>query len=186
MFETQLQQRLTPGRYRHVCAVRSCAARLAEKYGESVEEAELAGLLHDYARELPESELLAIGEARGLIVSEVDRWLPLLLHAPVGAVLIEEELGITNPRILEAVAWHTLGHPDMGRLAGIIYIADMIADGRDYPGLERLRRVAEEDLDRALLLGFSLSMSYCLEKKSLIHPQTVAAWNHFLREVKRY
>lgn len=142
--------------------------------------------MHDYARDLPEAELLRLGEEQGLISCEVERQVPLLLHGPVGAYLVRRELGIENPRVLEAISLHTLGSPGMGHLARIIYIADMIAEGREFPGLAGLRRKAFESLPEALLLGFASTIRYCLESERLIHPQTVAAWNYFLREGKEF
>ncbi len=186
VLENEIRKRLTPARFYHVLAVRDCAVRLAGRHGGSKEEAELAGILHDYARDLPEAELLRLGEEEGLITCEVERQVPLLLHGPVGACLVRRELGINNPRVLEAISLHTLGSPGMGHLAKIIYIADMIAEGRSFPGLAELRRKAFESLPEALLLGFASTIRYCLESGRLIHPQTIAAWNYFLREGKEF
>ncbi len=181
-YETLVRKRLTPGRFQHVCAVRACAGELAERNGGSRPEAELAGLLHDYARDLSETELLRLGEERGLIKNEIECSVPVLLHGPVGAELVREELGIENTRILRAIAHHTLGAPGMGFLEKIIYVADLTAEGRNFPGVDYLRKLARKDLEEALLWGFAFSICYCLERKKVIHPQTIAAWNFFLKE----
>lgn len=181
-----MRRRLSPARFAHVCAVRASARDLALKYGCVPDEAELAGLLHDYARELPDSELLRLGAARGLISNPIERRAPVLLHGPVGAYLVQEELEIFNPRVLEAITLHTLGGPDMGLLAKVIYLADLIADGRNFPDLDSLRRMVWDDLDRALLFGFACSIRYCLEKGYLLHPRTLAAWNYYLREGNKF
>lgn len=178
-YEAAMRERLTDERYMHVCAVRSCASELAILYGVDQEEAETAGLLHDYAREIPPDELLRTGRSRNLIICEIEEKIPLLLHGSVGAELVKEELGISNPRVLEAIALHTLGGPAMGRLAQIIYIADMIAPGRDFPSVGRLRDLAREDIDQALLECIASTISYCLRRCNLIHPQTIAAWNFY-------
>lgn len=180
--EGLVSRRLTPHRLAHVLAVRDCAVELAKAHGEPAEKEGLAGLLHDYARDLPEEELLRIGEEEGLITCEIERQVPLLLHGPVGALLARRELGIEDPEVLEAISLHTLGGPGMGRLAKIVYLADMVAEGRNFPGVEELRKKAFEDLSEALLLGFASTIRYCLETRRLIHPQTLAAWNYFLRE----
>lgn len=182
--ESIIKRRLTPLRLAHVFAVRDCAIELAKAHRESAERAGLAGLLHDYARDLPDKELLRIAEEDGLITCEIERHVPLLLHGPVGALLVRRELGIDDPQVLEAISLHTLGGPGMGQLAKIVYLADMVAEGRSFPGLEELRRKAFEDLSEALLLGFASTIRYCLETRRLIHPQTLAAWNYFLKEGK--
>lgn len=178
-YEKILRDRLTEKRYDHVCAVRACAAELADIYGLNLEKAELAGLLHDYARDMPPDELLRIGRARNLITCKVEEQFPVLLHGPVGAVMIEEELGISEPQVLEAVALHTLAGPAMGRLAQVVYVADLIAAGRDFPEVDYLRNLAVTDLDQALLKCIASTIRNCLERGQLIHPQTIEAWNYY-------
>lgn len=178
-YETVVRERLTRERYLHSLAVRDCAVELAELYEESCAEAEVAGLLHDFAREIPESELLRLAEVKGLAPGVIDRRLPLLLHGPVGAVLVQDQLGVENPRVLEAIAFHTLGGADMSRLAKIIYVADMIAPGRDFPSLDQLRQAACQDLDRALLECLASTIRYCLARQYPVHPQTITAWNFY-------
>lgn len=178
-YETILRGILTTKRYDHVQAVCTCAAELAGIYGVDRENAKLAGLLHDYAREMHPDELLRIGRARNLVTCNVEEQFPILLHGPVGAVLIEEELGINEPQVLEAVALHTLAGPAMGRLAQVIYIADLIAAGRDFPSLDHLRSLAVTNLHQALLECIASTIRYCLARRQLIHPQTTAAWNFY-------
>lgn len=177
--EAAVRDRLTEERYAHVLAVRDCAAKLAELYGVDREKAELAGVLHDYARDLPGEVLLSLAEERGIPFSEIDRKVPILLHGPVGAALVREELGVENPEVLEAIALHTLGGAGMSMLAKIVYVADIIAADRDFPGVNRLRQLAGEDLDRALVECLATTLRYCLERRRLIHPQTITAWNYY-------
>lgn len=177
--EATVRERLTEERFAHVLAVRACAVELAELYNENRENAEVAGLLHDYARDLPAEELLHLAEEKGVNLCEIDLRVPMLLHGPVGAALVREELGVENPPVLEAIALHTLGGPGMSVLARIIYVADIIAAGRDFPGVNRLRQLARKDLDRALVECLASTIRYCLERQILIHPQTITAWNFY-------
>ncbi len=180
-YEEWVRKRVTRARFEHLEAVRECAVRLAEKHGADPWAAAVAALLHDCARDLPEPELLFLGRKHGLVKDEVEVLVPVLLHGPVGAVLVREELGVTDDEVLRAIANHTLGAPGMGLLEKIIYLADMVSRDRDFPGVGRLRRLAEEDLGAALLEGFASSVRYCLRRRKLIHPQTLAAWNFFLQ-----
>jgi len=174
----KIEQRLSKARFAHVCGVSRTAVRMAARFGADQQEAEVAGLLHDYAREIPAAELVRIAEEHHLIRDEIEYQVPVLLHGPVGAALIRDELGIDNPSILEAVRLHTLGDRGMKPLSKIIYIADLVEPGRKlFTGLEELRQAAEDNLDWALLLAFDESLRYCLQKFKLIHPQTIAAWN---------
>lgn len=77
---------------------------------------------------------------------------PKLLHAKTGAALARDLFGVSD-EIYEAIRWHTTGKPDMRTLEKIIYLADYIEPTRDFPGLDRLRELAYEDLDKAMALG---------------------------------
>ncbi|MGD0153360.1 MAG: bis(5'-nucleosyl)-tetraphosphatase (symmetrical) YqeK [Thermacetogeniaceae bacterium] len=173
-------RRMTPERYEHVLAVAASAVELAKMHGGSCQEAEAAGLLHDYARDLAADELLEIAESRGLIRYEIERQVPVLLHGPVGATLVRSELGVENLSVLRAIEVHTVAAPGMDQLAKTIYLADLIAEGRTCPIAEKLRVVVQDDLDQALRLSLAFSIRYILRRGKLIHPQTIAAWNYFL------
>jgi predicted HD superfamily hydrolase involved in NAD metabolism len=178
------RMRMTPERYEHALAVAASAIELARLHGVSSEEAEMAGLLHDYARDMDAGELLRIAESKGLIRFEIERQVPVLLHAPVGAWLVRKELGIENPAVLRAIEVHTAGAPDMDKLAKIIHLADLIAEGRSYPIVGKLRLAVREDLDRALCMSLAFSIRYMLRRGRMIHPQTVAAWNYCVQQGK--
>jgi predicted HD superfamily hydrolase involved in NAD metabolism len=178
-YEAAARDRMTPERFEHARAVAASAVELAQRFGCSPVEAELAGLLHDYARDLDTGELLRIAEARGLIKYEIERQVPVLLHAPVGAALAESELGVDNPRVLRAIAAHTVGEPDMDQLSKIIYLADLIAAGRGCPIVGKLRQAVQGDLDGAMKIALAFGIRYLLKRGKVIHPQTVAAWNFY-------
>jgi len=171
---------MTRERYEHTLAVAESAMEIAGMHGVSVQDAELAGLLHDYARDLSADELFRIAESNGLIRYEIERRFPVLLHAPVGAWLARSELGVENPSVLRAIEAHTTGAPGMDRLAGVVYLADMIAAGRTCPVVGKLRLAVRGDLDQALLISLAFSIRNLLKRQKAIHPQTIAAWNYVL------
>jgi len=177
--------RLSPRRCRHSMNVAQEAANLADHYGVDREKAYLTGILHDYAKDLKPDDLLLIAGENGLIDYEVERQLPDLLHAPVGAFLLKQELGIEDGEMLEAVRFHTMGSLQMSPLDKIIFLADMIEPDRDaYPDLERLRRLAFDDLDQAMLLGLDSTIRYCLDRRAVLHSRTVEVRNMFLQKVR--
>jgi predicted HD superfamily hydrolase involved in NAD metabolism len=176
------KRRMTPERYEHTLAVVKSAVKIAGMHGVSVQDAEMAGLLHDYARDLTAVELLRIAESNGLIEYEIERRVPVLLHGPVGAWLVRSELGVENRSVLQAIKVHTVGAPGMDRLARVVYLADLIAAGRTCPIVGKLRLAVQGDLDQALLISLVFSIRYMLKRSKAIHPQTVAAWNYFLGE----
>ena len=46
----------------------------------------------------------------------------------------------------------------MTLLEKIIYMADYIEPNRDFPGVDKLRKLAYEDLDAAMVLGLKMSL----------------------------
>lgn len=153
---TRLQKALSRERYRHTLGVEQTAVRLAQLYGEDVEKARVAALLHDCARCLDSAEMRRlIGERAGSAT------LRALMHAPAGAALARQQYGIEDDQILSAIRWHTTGHDGMTKLEKIVYIADFIEPNRpDYPGLQELRDEAFRDLDRAVRLAAENAMRY--------------------------
>lgn len=157
------------------------AQEMARQHGGNPDQAYLAGILHDYARDLSGSELLALARCHNLIEDEIEVLVPELLHARVGAWSLRWELGLDDEDLLTAVECHTLGAEEMNKLAKIIFLADMIEPGRrPYPALENLRRLCSADLDKAMLVGLESTISYCLERGRLLHPLTVRSRNAFL------
>lgn len=173
--------RLSPERHQHSLGVAETARKMAVTFAVDEDKAYLTGILHDYAKGIPGPDLLSIAAENGLVTDEIETLVPDLLHAPVGAFLLRKELDITDEELLAAVARHTLGDYDMSTLDKIIFLADMVEPGRDYPGMERLSCLAERNLDRAMVYGMDLTIRHCLEQGRLIHPRTVGVRNKFLR-----
>lgn len=131
-----IRERLSPRRFKHSVQVAELAREMATDFGIDGEKAYLTGILHDCAKGISGDELLRIAEANGLIEDEVERRAPDLLHAPVGAFLLARDYGVGDVEILDAVRFHTLGNSQMSLLAKIIFLADAIEPGRDYPGVD--------------------------------------------------
>lgn len=176
----KLSQVLSPKRFSHSMGVSQTAADLAVRFGENIEKARLAGLLHDCARNLPSNNLLQMAETFAIVMNDVERCQPMLLHAPLGAYLAQKEYGVEDPEILAAIRLHTTGGQNMSTLEKIIYLADCIEPSRDFPGVAKLRSLAATDLNAALLVAFDQSLHYVIEQGLLIHPATMEGRNYLL------
>jgi len=144
----------------------------------------LAGLVHDMAKGLNNGQLVKIAEEQDLISDDVERLVPDLLHAPVGAVMARQQFGIRDDEILSGIAAHTLGRPGMSDFEKVLFLADMIEPGRSYPGREELAALADRDLDAAMLNGLDATIAYCLKRSRILHTRTVETRNYFLRLIK--
>lgn len=177
-----IKKRLNNKRYIHSIEVANLARKLARINGVDPDKAYLAGLLHDYAKCLSNQELLKIARENNLIIDEIEYKQAELLHGPVGAFLIRQELKITDESILNAVKYHTTGCADMDTLMQIIYIADYTEPGRIFEGVEELRKLVLEDLSQGVLEGLDTSLKHIINGKRLIHPLTISARNWMLLE----
>lgn len=176
----KLSKELMPKRYKHSLGVSKTAAELAIRFNADKYKAKMAGLLHDCARKIPSKSLLQTARTFAIVVNSVEECQPILLHAQIGAFLAREEFGVEDPDILRAIELHTTGGPNMSLLDKIVYLADFIEPNRDFPGVTRLRSLAFQDLDEALLAAFDHSISFILEKEQLIHPATIESRNALL------
>lgn len=179
--QSKLESRLKPSRYRHSVGVSETAVFLAERFGVDVEKARVAGLLHDCARQYKNDDLKDEADKRGISYGDIEKEMPLLLHAYIGSYLVEEEYGITDSEIKQAIYRHTVGGARMTDLDKIVYFADMIEPNRDYPEVEELRRLSRTvSLDEMLLEGLRQSIIFVAQKGSYVHPDTVTAYNEIL------
>ncbi|VBB07886.1 Hypothetical protein LUCI_3151 [Lucifera butyrica] len=176
----KLSRILSPSRFRHSLGVSRSAVELAERFGADINKARVAGILHDCARELPGETLLQMAEKFGIVVNDVESHSPSLLHAPVGARLAQEQYGIHDIAILQAITLHTVGGPVMTVLDQIVYLADFIEPGRVFPGVDQLRLLAGKNLREAVLAGYDQTLNYLVARRGLIHPATVEGRNALL------
>lgn len=175
----QVQMQMSEARFEHVLGVEQSAIALAKRYGCSVEKASIAALTHDYAKERSADEFRFIIENRGFDLNLL-RWGNAIWHGLVGAYFVEHELGITDHDILEAIRLHTTGAPQMSLLSKIIYVADYIEPGRDFPGVEEARRLAVLDLDQAVAFETKQTLQYLIGKNFPIYPKTIETYNQWV------
>lgn len=170
--ENYAREHLSSKRYAHTLRVADTAERLAKLHGLDPEQARLAALLHDSARETGKEEILRVAEEQGIRTNDLERERPMLLHGPVAAELAREELGVEDDAVLEAVRAHTTGEPGMRPLALVLYVADKIEPERHQPGVETLRKLALKDLRRAATVALDRSISYNEERGRPTHPKS--------------
>jgi len=176
----KLSEKLSAKRFRHSVGVSETAERLAELHGCDKAKAKLAGILHDCARELPSNRLLSTAEAFGIVVGDLERHEPVLLHAALGARMAQSEYGVTDREVHQSIRLHTTGGSNMTVLDKIIFLADVIEPGRSFPGVDKIRELARENLDKALLAAYDQSLQYLIERNGIIHPDTIQGRNELL------
>ena len=175
-----LKKELSDSRYRHSLAVARLAGELAKTHGWDVEDARMAGLVHDCAKEWKPKQLIYYARRRRLKIPDLKFILPSspnLLHAYVSADVAKHNGWIHTAAQVSAVRAHTLGCVPMGNPESILFVADLAAYDRAFPGVRRIRAVARRDLHAGLREALALKMNHQLRKGKRIHPMPVAVWN---------
>lgn len=157
----KLKQILTPQRYEHTLGVANTCVCLAMSRGMELEDAYLAGLLHDCAKCIPNEEKIARCEEYGIEISGIERKSPDLLHAKLGAYEAGHQFGVTQKDILDAICCHTTGKPKMNDLEMILFVADYIEPGRTKAHrLKKIRMTAFRELEDAVYMILKDTLNY--------------------------
>lgn len=172
-------------RFEHTLGVEYTAAALAMCHGASVEDARLAGLLHDCAKCFSDEKRLYVCEKKNIPITEIEGRNPFLLHAKVGAFLAKEKYGVENRDVLNAILYHTTGREGMSLLEKIIFVADYIEPGRKQaPNLPEIRRLAFQDLDKALLWILEDTLKYLKRSGGETDPMTELTWRYYKKDTE--
>lgn len=180
----KLKQVLTEKRYNHSIGVMNTAMEMARFYGADVEKTQIAALLHDCAKNYSASEMSELCERYNVVLDDVSKASRGLIHGFLGAEIAQKYYGVSDPEIYDAIYYHTIGKPDMNIITKIIYIADGIEPSRNYEGVDRIRDMVYEDIDRALVLQIDYTIHSVINKGALLHTNTIDTRNFYLRKIR--
>lgn len=166
-------------RVAHVAGCEDEAVRLAQHYGEDPELAAEAAILHDITKKMRREEQLLLCGEYGIICDKAQLENEKLLHALTGAALAKALFGVSD-QVAEAIRWHTTGKPDMTLMEKIIYLADYIEPSRDFEGLDKLRELAYEDIDEAMILGLEMGLEELKRSDIEPHQHSVEALDWYI------
>ena len=158
----------------HIRGTEEEAVRLAKRWGADETMARRAGILHDCTKYLELDDQLALCRQYGVELDELEQRAVKLLHSKTGACIARAVFGEPD-EVYSAIFWHTTAKENMTTLEKILYLADYIEPNRDFDGVERLRALAYEDIDRALLLGVETTIQEMEERGLPIHKKTLMA-----------
>lgn len=172
---------LKPKRMPHVRGTEQVAAELARLHGVDEQEARIAALLHDCTKKLDMEEQLGLCREHGIVLDDLEQRALKLLHSRTGAEIARRIFSVSDA-VYSAIRWHTTGHENMTTLEKIIYLADYIEPTRDFDGVEPLRRVVYEDLDKGMLLGLTMTIEEMEAMGNPVHHHTLDARNHLIKK----
>ncbi len=178
--EKDLKEKLDKKRYAHTQNVANAALYMAMAHHEDIEEAYVAGLLHDNAKCIPNDEKRKLCKKYDIQLNAAEEKNPDLLHAKLGAVLAEEKYGFMSQNIYNAICYHTTGRPAMTDLEKIVYIADYIEPGRKpLDHIDEIRHFAFTDLNMAMVLILENTLDYLEQKQSEIDTLTNETYQYY-------
>lgn len=164
----------------HIDGVVDTADILATRFGADRQKAKLAALCHDLYRGVKNDALNIYVKQLGLQKKYLDN--PNLAHAKIAAEMMKRDFGIEDEDVLNAVRYHTTGRAGMSTLEKVIFLADSIEPGRNYPGVDEIRQMAETDLDRACLMCLERTIEYINKKGYFLDPDTLDAREWLLKK----
>lgn len=175
----KLKNALTDSRFQHVLRVEQTAMDLAERNGVDVEKASIGGLVHDYAKQRPDKDFIEAIKTYHLD-PELLNYGNAIWHGVVGWLFVKTELKITDIDILNAVRYHTVGHQFMTPLEQIVYMADYIEPGRNFPGVDEARKITFDNLQAGVAYQTKQTLSYLVAHNKPVFPQTIVTYNSWV------
>lgn len=181
----------------HTLAVEQMAIRLANIYApDEINTLRAAALLHDITKEYTTEKQLRLCNEYGIELVDNDILAPKTLHARTAAEKIKRDFSdFADPKIVDAVRWHTTGREGMSITEKLIYLADYIDDSRKFEDCVRLRDFFFDfDFDNSdeseklshlrdtLILSYDMTISALLDSGTPIAKDTFDARNELICE----
>lgn len=166
----------------HLLRVRELARTLAERHGVDPDASELGAACHDLARHMREDDLLEEAIRLDIPIHPVERRVPIMLHGPVAAAWLERDGEISDPRVIEAVRYHTTGKGGMSDVSRVVFLADKLEPNkvRRKPELSEVLQLTSVDIDTALLEYVNRQIVQRVERGDLLHPYMLEFRNELI------
>ena len=153
---------------------------LAETFGGvAPDTAYFAGMVHDICKEMDESEQFNWMMHSDMGVCPEEKKSPKVWHGIAGACYLREKFGVTDPDLLRAVRFHTVGRAGMSQLEKIVFLADLTSAERTYPDVEHMREVVHRDLNDGMYEAVCFSIQKQLKRHGLLPHYTIEAYNEY-------
>jgi len=179
-------KQLPEGLQSHLNRVRLITHDLSKQHQVDSQKAEMAAICHDLARALEPKVLLNEAKRLSIPIGTIEKKVPILLHGPIAATWLSNEIGIQDQEIFQAIYWHSTGCKNMTNLSKIVFIADKIDETKliGQPHLIRIKELAYKNLDKAILEYLNHALKGFLERGGYIHPATIEARNELLESLE--
>lgn len=163
---------LTEERWRHTVGVAVMAAQNSRRVRACEIDAICAAALHDCAKYLGADA----PELKGFKCPEN---VPApVVHQFSGAYVAEHTFGVKDEAVLNAIRYHTSGRENMSGLEKLIFLSDLLEEGRDYGGVDELRAIFRRDIDECLKVSLERQLKRLKSLGGEIYPLTRRAYEY--------
>lgn len=163
---------LTDERWRHTVGVTVMAAENCARVRAYEIDAITAAALHDCAKYLD----AGADELKGFVCP---KGVPApVVHQYSGAYVAEHTFGIKDPVVLNAIRYHTSGRENMSGLEKLIFLSDMLEEGRNFDGIEKLRKIFARNIDECLLIALERQVERLNALGGPVYPLTIRAYEY--------
>ena len=165
-------------RREHSYRVARMAVERASSAGVSEGKALLASALHDCGKYIPlDSPLLEDFTPPNDVP-------PPVMHQYTGAYLAQHCFGIEDEEILDAIRYHTSGRAGMTSLGMLVYLSDLLEEGRNFAGIDELRELFSCDLEMCLYRSLKDQLHYLQGTQKPIYPLTEQTYQWIKKKIK--
>jgi predicted HD superfamily hydrolase involved in NAD metabolism len=163
---------LSANRWEHCLRTADYVVFLAEQYSVKSEILRLASLAHDLAREWDAVRIneAALKDQKTLSLFNSEH--PVLLHGFAAAWLLQEEYSVTDQSLLNAVRYHTTGHPVLDDAGLILFSADYMEPGRSHLDDSTRKSLLELPLEEMVLSILDAMAEHLNTMGSLLSPDS--------------
>ncbi len=170
-----IKKTLPQKRLIHTANVVVTALKKAKELGLDVQKVKISALLHDCAKYLDHTKV------KGFTLP--DKVPTPVIHAFLGAYVAQNVVGVEDEEILDAIRYHTSGKAQMSTLGKLIFVADMVEEGRSYLGVEKLRELYEkDDFEGCFVECLKEEFLHLLNKKQYIYEETLNAFRYYVKD----
>jgi predicted HD superfamily hydrolase involved in NAD metabolism len=180
--DNKLKKMMTKTRYQHACRVSLLAQKIAEYYNLPIQKTMISALTHDCAKDYSLEELKNLVDKYKIKLNKVEKSIPKIWHAYVGAEMVKDIFMVDDWEILDAIRYHSTASSKLGLIGKIVYIADKIEPNRKLAKIGKLHEKVWEDIDMAMLELLNMELQYLICNKLIIHPDTLKARNKILMD----
>ena len=182
--DSELKKMMTKTRYQHACRVSLLAQKIAEHYHLPLRKVIISALTHDCAKDYSIQKLEELIRKYRIKLNEVEKNIPQIWHAYVGAELVKDIFMVDDWEILDAIRYHSTASSKLGLIGKVIYIADKIEPNRRLTKIKKLQEKVWEDIDLTMLELLNMELQYLICNELIIHPHTLEVRNKILMDRK--